>query len=227
MSDALTPTLAGVDPVSELRDAVLAAGAGRRAGGAENEGAPTGGTPNLERPKRAGQGDYATNAAMLLAPVLGAAPREIAERLGQELSAALGEALVRYEVAGPGFLNLVMSDSWHQAAVRHVLETGDQFAGGGATRPERILLEFVSANPTAELVAASGRHAAYGDSLARILRHHGHTVATEYYFNDAGSQIQRLGESVRARALGREVPEDGYQGEYVAALAAQIEGAAD
>lgn len=213
-----------MDPVSELREAVLAAAAALGGSGAEVR---NGGAPNLERPKRAGQGDYATNAAMLLAPRLGAPPREIAEQLGQELTQALGSTLVGYEVAGPGFLNLRLSDGWHQDAVRYVLEAGSAFAAGGAQRPERILLEFVSANPTAELVAASGRHAAYGDSLGRILRHHGHTVSTEYYFNDAGSQIERLGDSVRARARGEEPPEDGYQGEYVAELAAQIEGAAD
>ena len=107
-----------------------------------------------------------------------------------------------------------------------MLAAGDSFGGGGADPAERILLEFVSANPTAQLVAASGRHAAYGDSLARILKHHGHTVSREYYFNDAGSQIRRLGESVQARARGEEVAEDGYQGEYVAELAASIPGAA-
>ena len=164
---------------------------------------------------------------MLLAPVLGAAPREIAARLGDELAVRLGDSLSRYEVAGPGFLNLVLSDDWHRGALRQALDAGGKFGAGGAAHPERILLEFVSANPTAVLVAASGRHAAYGDSLARILQHYGHTVYREYYFNDAGSQIHRLGESVRARALGQEPPQDGYQGDYVKDLASQIEGAAD
>jgi arginyl-tRNA synthetase len=181
----------------------------------------------LERPKRAGQGDYATNAAMLLAPALKAAPRDIAEQLGEQLSRDLGPVLERYEVAGPGFLNLVLSDDWHRDALRAVVDSGERFSAEGVPHPERILLEFVSANPTAVLVAASGRHAAFGDSLGRILEHHGHTVWREYYFNDAGGQIRRLGESVRARALGQEPPEDGYQGAYVADLAAQIEGAAD
>lgn len=214
------------DPVSELRDAVLAASAGLRADA--GDGAPAAaGVPKLERPRRAGQGDYATNAAMLLAPVLSSPPRDIAAQLGGELSDALGNALVSYQVAGPGFLNLALSDDWHRSALRRVLDAGEAFGAGGATHPERIILEFVSANPTAELVAASGRHAAFGDALARILRHHGHTVATEYYFNDAGSQIHRLGESVRARALGQAPPEDGYQGDYVVGLAAETDGAAD
>src|SRR5581483_8571829 len=182
--------------------------------------------PRLERPKRRGQGDYSTNAAMLLAPALGAPPREIAERVSAELAGLLGEALERTEVAGPGFLNLCMSDDWLRGALRTVLDGGERFGGGAARPRERILIEFVSANPTGPLVAASGRHAAYGDSLARILEFHGHSVEREYYFNDAGSQIRLLGESVRARARGAEVPEGGYQGEYVAELAASIPGAA-
>jgi arginyl-tRNA synthetase len=212
------------DPVAGLRTALGAATTALRGSSGETD-APS--RPRLERPKRSDQGDYATNAAMLLAPVLRAPPREIAARLGDELTAGLGDALSHYDIAGPGFLNLVLSDEWHRNALRSALDAGEEFGAGGAAHPERILLEFVSANPTAVLVAASGRHAAYGDSLARILQHHGHTVFREYYFNDAGSQIHRLGESVRARALGEDPPEDGYQGEYVNDLASQIEGAAD
>ena len=212
------------DPVAGLRTALGAATTALRGSSGETDASPN---PRLERPKRSDQGDYATNAAMLLAPVLGAPPREIAARLGDEVAAQLGDSLSRYEVAGPGFLNLVLSDDWHRGALRQALDAGEEFGAGGAAHPERILLEFVSANPTAVLVAASGRHAAYGDSLARILQHHGHTVYREYYFNDTGSQIHRLGESVRARALGQDPPQDGYQGEYVKDLASQIEGAAD
>jgi arginyl-tRNA synthetase len=212
------------DPVSDLRAAVLEAVTAVR--GASGEESPPGAL-RLQRPKRADQGDYATNAAMLLAPVLGSAPRDIAGQVGDALAQRLDARLLRFDVAGPGFLNLVLADLWYRDALRAVLEAGDGFGGNGADAPERVLVEFVSANPTGPLVAASGRHAAYGDALARILHHHGHTVAREYYFNDAGSQIRRLGESVRARALGREVPEDGYQGEYVAELAAVVPGAAD
>ncbi len=212
------------DPVTELRSTLAAAATALRGSGSELDATTQ---PRLERPRRADQGHYATNAAMLLAPVLGAAPRAIAGRLAQHLQDTLGSRLSAHAVAGPGFLNLFMSDAWHREALGSMLDAGARFGSSGAARPERILLEFVSANPTAVLVAASGRHAAYGDSLARILRHHGHTVSTEYYFNDTGSQIQRLGESVRARALGDDPPADGYQGAYVADLAAEIEGAAD
>jgi arginyl-tRNA synthetase len=183
--------------------------------------------PRLERPKREGLGDLSTNAAMLLSPTLGSPPREIAERLGDELSARLGAGLDHWEVAGPGFLNLVLAEDWLRGSVAAVLGAGEGFGGGGADPAERVLVEFVSANPTGPLVAASGRHAAYGDSLARILEHHGHEVWREYYFNDAGNQIRLLGESVRARARGETVPDGGYQGGYVTALAAEIPGAAE
>jgi arginyl-tRNA synthetase len=218
MSTAPSETLA---PLDELRDAVrAAAGAVRGSAGEPSV------QPKLERPKRAGQGDYATNAAMLLAPVLGAPPAKIAALLADELERHLGDSLQRTEVAGPGFLNLFLSDAWHCRALASLLAAGQQFGGGHEGPAERILIEFVSANPTGPLVAASGRHAAYGDSLARILEHQGHAVSREYYFNDAGSQVRLLGESVQARARGEPLPEGGYQGEYVAELAESISDAA-
>jgi arginyl-tRNA synthetase len=211
------PELVGT-PLAELRAAVRAAAATVRGGDAGRADF------RVERPKRAGQGDYSTNVGMLLAPFLHAAPREIAERVGEALTGLLGDALTSYAVAGPGFLNLTLSDRWHRDALRAVLEAGEQFGAGGAEPSLRILVEFVSANPTGPLVAASGRHAAYGDALSRILAHHGHQVWREYYFNDAGSQIRLLGESVHARARGEAVPEGGYQGDYIAELADQIDG---
>jgi arginyl-tRNA synthetase len=129
--------------------------------------------PTLERPKKAGFGDYSTNAAMLLAPKLGAPPREIAERLGAALQQKLGERVERVEVAGPGFLNVFLADAWYTAAAAHVIGAPDWGAATAAER-ERILVEFVSAYPTGPLTAASGRHAAYGDALARLLEFAGH-----------------------------------------------------
>ncbi len=206
-------------PLQQLRSAVNTASTVLR------DGAP-GIAPTLERPKRDGFGDYSTNAAMLLAPAIGAPPREIAERLGSELAQQLGGDLQRFEVAGPGFLNLFLADGWHAAALADVLVQGERYGAGGAERPERVLVEFVSANPTGPLVAASGRHAAYGDALARILELHGHEVEREYYLNDAGTQVRLLGESVQARARGEQVPEGGYEGDYVTELAQQIPDAA-
>ncbi|MDO8213690.1 arginine--tRNA ligase [Conexibacter sp. CPCC 206217] len=210
-------------PLQQLRAAVEAVSAALRGDGA----APGGTAPTVERPRREGFGDYSTNAAMLLAPRVGKPPREIAELLGEALLQQLGGALERYEVAGPGFLNLFLSDGWYGEALTHVLGSGERFGAGGAATPERVLVEFVSANPTGPVVAASGRHAAFGDALARILEFHGHAVQREYYVNDAGSQIRKLGESVRARARGEEVPEGGYEGDYVIDLAREILGAAD
>jgi arginyl-tRNA synthetase len=210
-----------VTPVSDLRAAVHDAAA-RLANGATTKSAPT-----LERPKQADHGDYATNAALVLAPLLKAPPREVAERLGGALRDRLGEALERVEVAGPGFLNLFLADAWYVGALDWVLAAGDGYGGGVASPALRVNVEFVSANPTGPLTAASGRHAAYGDALARVLGFAGHEVVREYYFNDAGTQIEKLGASIRARARGEEVPEGGYVGDYVSELAAQIPGAAD
>jgi arginyl-tRNA synthetase len=205
-------------PVEDLRSAVQAAAADLGNGAV---------TPTLERPRKAGFGDYSTNAAMLLAPSLKAPPREIAERLGAALRERLGDRVERVEVAGPGFLNVFLADAWYVAAAGHVLEAGDGWGGGTAETPERVNLEFVSANPTGPLTAASARHAAYGDALGRLLEFAGHDVTREYYFNDAGSQLLTLGRSIQARARGEEPPEDGYPGEYVKELAGELENAAE
>ena len=206
-------------PIDDLRTAVNAATAELGDGGTA--------TPTLERPRKAGFGDYSTNAAMLLAPRLGSPPREVAERLGSVLRERLGDRVEKVEVAGPGFLNVFLADAWYTAAAAHVLDAGEDWGGGTASARERVLIEFVSANPTGPLTAASGRHAAYGDALARLLEFAGHEVLREYYFNDAGGQVLNLGRSIRARARGESVPEDGYPGEYVAELAAELEGAAE
>ncbi|HEV7161991.1 MAG TPA: arginine--tRNA ligase [Solirubrobacteraceae bacterium] len=185
-----------------------------------------GGAVTLERPRRAEFGDYSTNAALLLAPVLGAPPREIAERLGAALQTRLGLSLVRFEVAGPGFVNLFLDDSWLAGALATMLEAGEAFGAGGARKPERILVEFVSANPTGPMHVGHARNAAYGDALARMLALHGHQVEREFYVNDAGSQVRKFGESVQALARGEQAPEDGYKGEYVAELSARLPNAA-
>ena len=208
--------LEALDPVARLRGAVREAAG--ELGGGEVTAAPT-----LERPPRADLGDYSTNAAMLLAPGLGAPPRDIAERLREPLAERLGSEAERIEVAGPGFLNLFLADRWCREAVRAVLAAGDGF-GVGADRG-RVAVEFVSANPTGPLTAAGGRHAAFGDSLARILSRAGHDVVRDYYLNDTGSQIARFAESIAARMTGGEVPEDGYEGAYVAELAEELRAA--
>ena len=119
-------------------------------------------------------------------------------------------------MAGPGFLNLFMSDSWYAGVVAAVAAE-DEFGRGD--QGARVNVEFVSANPTGPITVASARHAAYGDSLARVLELAGNEVDREYYVNDFGTQVQRFGASLAARADGQDPPEDGYQGEYVTELA--------
>jgi arginyl-tRNA synthetase len=180
----------------------------------------------LERPPKAEFGDYSTNAALLLAPRLGVAPREAAQRLGAELRELIGDDLERFEVAGPGFVNLFLADRWLRRALAAMLQAGERYGVGGARRSERVLVEFVSANPTGPMHVGHARNAAYGDALARLLALHGHEVTREFYVNDAGTQVAKLGESILALAKGEQVPEDGYKGEYVKELAERVDGAA-
>ena len=208
------------DPVSQLAQGVADTASALRGDGPIGE-------ISLERPKKAEFGDYSTNAAMLLAPNLGQSPRDIAAQLGDALEERLGGTLERVEVAGPGFLNLFLGDAWFSGAVGEILAAGDAYGAGDPEGGERINVEFVSANPTGPITVAAGRHAAYGDSLCRILSLAGNDVDREYYVNDFGTQIERFAASIRARAGGEEPPDDGYQGAYVTAIADAIDGAAD
>jgi len=180
-------------------------------------GAPVSGI-RVERPPRAELGDYSTNAPLLLAPRLGQPPREVAARLADELGGRLGDALTRSDVAGPGFLNLYLSDSWFAGALEKILGAGERYGARTLDPPVPIDVEFVSANPTGPLHIGHARQAAYGDALARMLELRGHAVTREFYINDYGSQIVRLAESIRALALGEPVPADGYHGDYVGEL---------
>jgi arginyl-tRNA synthetase len=170
----------------------------------------------LERPKDPAHGDYATNVALQAARDLARPPREVAEELAGR-AVGLGE-IEKAEVAGPGFLNLWVSDAFLGELLG---EVGPEFGAGSAPAPERIQVEMVSANPTGPLTVASARNAAYGDSVARLLEYAGHEVSREYYWNDAGAQMDRFRASVEAVREGREPPENGYQGGYIAGLAAE------
>ena len=205
--------------LDDLRDALL-----ETAGELRGERPAPSQAPTLERPPRTELGDYSTNAAMLLAPVLKAAPRQIAEQLGGGLADRLGSRLDRIEVAGPGFLNVFLADAWYADAAARMLAEGEDIGAGGAS-PRRINVEFVSANPTGPLHVGHARNAAYGDALSRLLSFLGHDVRREFYVNDHGSQVRKFGESLRARGLGHEPPEDGYHGDYVAEIAAEIAAA--
>ncbi|HEU4706832.1 MAG TPA: arginine--tRNA ligase [Solirubrobacterales bacterium] len=206
------------DSIATLRGAVEAA-AGAMHGTADGDPRPT-----LERPPKPELGDYSSNAAMLLARRLSDNPRTVAERLREQLEADAGLAphLERIEVAGPGFVNFFLADAWYLQALRDLSEAGERLGPAPAEAPEKVLVEFVSANPTGPIHVGTGRHAAYGDSLVRLLDAAGHEVEREYYINDAGSQIDRFADSIAARMRGEEPPEDGYAGGYVTEIAERL-----
>ncbi|HEX3454402.1 MAG TPA: arginine--tRNA ligase, partial [Gaiellaceae bacterium] len=169
---------------------------------------------SLERPAKAEHGDYATNAALQLAPAQRRPPRELAQELAEK-AASLPE-VDRAEVAGPGFVNLWLGRSWYEDALGEILETGSAYGGGFAEPQQRVQVEMVSANPTGPIVVSAARNGAYGDSVARLLAFAGNEVEREYYYNDAGNQMDLFRESVAAVREGREPPEGGYRGEYMA-----------
>ncbi len=182
----------------------------------------------LEIPRQESHGDFSTSVAMQIAKRLGKKPRLIAE----ELSSAIreedqGRRIRSLEVAGPGFINIVVSDNAWMEVLSHALAEGDRFGSSSFGGGETVHLEFVSANPTGPLHVGHGRGAAVGDVLARILEFTGHKVVREYYVNDVGNQMDNLGRSLFARyrtECGRptELPEDGYRGEYMIELAREF-----
>jgi arginyl-tRNA synthetase len=185
----------------------------------------------LTKPRQKEHGDFATPLALAIAKRVGKPPREVADAIDAAIPPS--ELVERHEVAGPGFINLHLSDAWLHDALREAVERGRSF-GRAEPHGRRVQVEFVSANPTGPLTLGHARNAAIGDALARLFESAGWEVEREYYFNDAGGQMDRFGASVEARylqLLGRdaEVPEDGYHGEYVSDLARDIlerEGAA-
>lgn len=175
---------------------------------------------SIERPGRPEHGDYATNAAMQLAPMVRDSPMRIAETLKRHLGLPTGIAEVT--LAAPGFLNMRLDPAWVAGQVGAILEAGPGFGGARADRPRKINVEFVSANPTGPLTVGNARGAFVGDLLCRVLEGVGHAVTREYYFNDFNAQVMNLGLSVEARREGRPIPEDGYHGDYVTELAAEV-----
>ena len=166
----------------------------------------------LERPNEAEHGDYATNVALRSAKAAKRPPRDIAAELAEQIAELPDVASV--DVAGPGFLNLRLADSFFVAALDEI-----DASYGSRTGGERVQVEMVSANPTGPITVAHARNGAYGDAVARLLAFQGDTVEREYYYNDAGRQIERFRASVEAIRNGEPVPEDGYHGEYVRDLA--------
>jgi arginyl-tRNA synthetase len=176
-----------------------------------------------EVPREESHGDYATNSALALARSAKKAPRQIAETIRTNFphSPMVGKV----EVAGPGFLNVFLAPDWCADALKGILAEGPAYGRSRTGQGQRMLLEFVSANPTGPLVIVNARAAAVGDALARILRAQGHEVVSQFYVNDAGNQFQALARSVDVRlrqAVGEtaELPENSYPGEYLVELVA-------
>ena len=173
-------------------------------------------------------GDYATNIAMVLASRLKTSPRELAEELIPRIREVDGGSYIReIKTAGPGFINVTMTDLFWSGKLRAVMTDGEKYARSDLGRGRKIQVEFVSANPTGPLHVGHGRGAALGDALANLLEAVGFDVSREYYVNDAGNQIHTLGRSVMARYLelaGREeeFPQDGYMGDYIKKIALQV-----
>ena len=177
-------------------------------------GQAVGAEVELERPKDPAHGDFATNVAMRSAKAIGRPPRELAQELAQKVVEL--DEIESAEVAGPGFLNLRVGDRFFLDALG---EIDDGYGGNWVETPERVQVEMVSANPTGPIVVSAARNGAFGDSVARLLEFAGHDVSREYYYNDAGRQVDLFRASVDALRRGDEVPEDGYHGEYLTGLA--------
>ncbi|MBI3687640.1 MAG: arginine--tRNA ligase [Actinobacteria bacterium] len=192
----------------------------RRAVDAGDLTAPVPDQVQVERPRVREHGDYATNLALRLARPAGRAPRAVAEIVAAQLRDH--EAIAKVEVAGPGFLNITLAEGAQGELARTIVAAGRSYGRSRTMAGQRVNLEFVSANPTGPLHLGAVRWAAVGDALARILQAAGADVTREYYFNDAGGQIDRFAASLYAAALGQPAPEDGYAGEYITDIAAAV-----
>jgi arginyl-tRNA synthetase len=181
---------------------------------------------DVEIPKDRRHGDYATNAAMVLARRTGGRPRDLAQALIDAWAPA-ADRIAKLEIAGPGFINITLAWPWRREFITAVRGLGDEYGRQTLGAGRRVNVEFVSANPTGPLHIGTGRNAVIGDVLARLLDTLGYAVTREYYVNDAGQQVRNLARSVEAHYLGlvgrpAPVPEDGYHGDYVIELARKI-----
>ena len=219
MSAVSYPPLVTPDVLADLvRTAALAVLDAR---GLDSAALP--GDVGVERPRNPEHGDYATNVALRTAKKAGVNPRDLAGWLAEELAKAPGIASA--EIAGPGFLNLRLAADAQGALVGEVLAAGAAYGNGGEYAGRAVNLEFVSANPTGPLHLGGTRWAAVGDALGRVLSARGAAVTREYYFNDAGAQIDRFVASLVAAAKGEPAPENGYGGDYIADIVARVTAA--
>jgi arginyl-tRNA synthetase len=207
-----------------LNPAELAAAIGRILEKMQSAGTlPSGQLPTeivVERPRNREHGDWATNAAMQLAPVFGLTPRALAELIAPEIQAL--EEVSKVDIAGPGFINISLNLASAGALAKTIVEAGSGYGEGATLKGLKMNLEFVSANPTGPIHMGGTRWAAAGDSLARLLEFQGADVTREYYFNDHGEQVDRFARSLIARAKKLPAPEDGYGGDYIEEIANQV-----
>jgi arginyl-tRNA synthetase len=176
----------------------------------------------LEPPKRRDQGDWSSNVAMQLKAIVSDAPRDIATRIADSLTAAHVPHVERVEVAGPGFVNFFLAPTWLHDVLRAVVHEGEQYGRSDVLAGRNINLEFVSANPTGPLHAGGGRWVAVGDVMANLLAAQGASVHREYYLNDAGAQLDKFRDSLYARYTDTPLPDEGYQGQYLIDFATQM-----
>jgi arginyl-tRNA synthetase len=182
----------------------------------------------LDRPARREHGDWSSNVALASAKQAKANPREFAQQIVDILGADLPPHVTRVDVAGPGFVNFHLAPTWLHETLRDVVTQGEaDYARLETGNHERVMVEFVSANPTGPIHVGNGWFASYGDSLGRLLERCGYQVTREYYVNDTGGQIRRLGESLLARRAGVPLPEGGYPSGFVKGLASAYDGPDD
>lgn len=177
----------------------------------------------MERPANPDHGDWSTNAALVCQKIVGKNPRQFGQELLDALQADTPQYVVKMEIAGPGFVNFFLDNSYLQSILKQVVDAGqDGFGQLNIGEGKRVNVEFVSANPTGPIHAGGGRWGAYGDSLARIMTRCGYETHREYYINDRGVQTQIFGQSLTARKTGEEIPENGYAGQYIVDWAAEM-----
>ena len=183
---------------------------------------------NLERPANPEHGDWSTNAALASAKAAGRNPRELGTALAEALEASPPPHVTAVEVAGPGFVNFRLADSWLHDVLVDVVTAGTAgWASHTVGGDKSVMVEFVSANPTGPLHAGHGRGACYGDSVARLYSRCGHKVTREFYINDRGTQMQLFADSLAAVAAGGDVPEGGYHGQYIRDWAGEMPDGVD
>ncbi|MEI2713710.1 MAG: arginine--tRNA ligase [Nocardioides sp.] len=174
----------------------------------------------IERPRQKGHGDYATNVALQLAKKAGTNPRALAEMIASKLNDSDG--IAQTDIAGPGFLNITVEAGAQGQVAGEIVAAGESYGTNASLGGQKINVEFISANPTGPLHLGHTRWAVLGDAIARVLRAAGAEVASEFYINDRGNQMNLFGASIEAAALGQPIPEDGYQGAYIADLATKV-----